>query len=184
MQEGIDQPLWWKAFMIVESEPEGSDLSGTVLRLGGFHTEMNFLGCIEHLMDSSGLQEMLESIYAPNAVIHMLSWKAIVRAIHAHFIVDAALNASILRRVLNATLPCQLETPDSNDDNDPDIAESADLSDSQYLDEARTFYEKLISDNIRAEEAQSFDTLDKIKGSLNKNIESLRKSSRTSALWV
>ena len=58
--------------MIDESEPEGSDLRGIVLCLSGFHTEMNFLGCIGHLMDSSGLQEMLESIYAPNAVIHML----------------------------------------------------------------------------------------------------------------
>ena len=38
--------------------------------------------------------------------------------------------------------------------------------------------------NICAEEAQSSDVLDKIKVSLKKNIESLRKSSRTSALWV
>jgi len=37
--------------MIVESEPEGSDLGGIVLCLGGFHTEMNFLGCIGNLMD-------------------------------------------------------------------------------------------------------------------------------------
>jgi len=29
--------------MIVESAPEGSDLRGIVLHLGGFHTEMNFL---------------------------------------------------------------------------------------------------------------------------------------------
>lgn len=35
----FDQPLWWKALMIVESEPMGSDLRGIVLRLGGFHTE-------------------------------------------------------------------------------------------------------------------------------------------------
>jgi len=133
-------------------------------------------------MDSSGLQEMLELIYAPNAVIHMLSGKAIARAIRVHFIVDAALDALILRRVLNAPLPCQLEKPESNDDNDPDIAESADLSDSQYLDEAHTFYEKLISGNICAEEAQSSDVLDKIKNSLKENIKSLRKSSRTSAL--
>ena len=51
----FDHSLWWKALMIVESEPEGSDLRGIVLGLGGFHTEMNFLGCIGHLMDSSGL---------------------------------------------------------------------------------------------------------------------------------
>ena len=125
-------------------------------------------------MDSSELQETFESIYAPNAVIHMLSGKAIAWGVCAHFIVDAALNALILRRVLNAPLPCQLETPESNDDNDPDIAESADLGDSQYLDEARTFYEKLMSGNICAEEAQSSDVLDKIKDSFKKNIESLR----------
>ena len=66
-----------EALMIVESEPKGSDLGGVVLHLGGFHTEMNFLGCIEHLIDSSGLQEILESIYAPNAVVYMLDGKAI-----------------------------------------------------------------------------------------------------------
>lgn len=54
----FDQPLWWKALMIVESEPMGSDLKGIILRLGGFHTEMSFLGCIGHLMASSGLQEI------------------------------------------------------------------------------------------------------------------------------
>jgi len=58
------------------AQSHGTDI-GIVLCLGGFHTEMNFLGCIGHLMDSSGLQEMLESIYAPNAVVHMLSGKAI-----------------------------------------------------------------------------------------------------------
>ena len=103
----FDQPLWWKALMIIESEPEKSDLRGIVLRLGGFHTQMSFLGCIGHLMDSSGLQEMLESIYAPNAVVHMLSGKAIARAVRGHFIVDAALNALVLHSGFNAPLPCQ-----------------------------------------------------------------------------
>jgi len=170
--------------MIVESEPEGSAVRGIALHLGGFHTVMNFLGCIGDLMDSSGMQEMLESIYAPTAVVHMLSGKAIAQAVHAHFIVDAALNALILRRVLNAPLLCQLETSENNDDTDPDIAESADLGHSQYLDEARTFYEKLMSGKICAEEAQYSDVLEKIKDSFKKNAESLRKSSRTSALWV
>ena len=73
-------------------------------------------------MDSSGLQEMLKSIYASNAVVHSLSGKAIARAVRAYFIVNAALNALILRRILNAPLPCQPVTPESNDDNDPDIA--------------------------------------------------------------
>ena len=92
--------------MIVKSELEGSDLRGIVLHLGGFHTEMSFLGCIRHLMDSSGLQEMFESFYAPNAVVHMLSGKAIARAVRAHFIVDAALNALMMKNGFNARLPC------------------------------------------------------------------------------
>ena len=56
--------------MILIAEPTGSQLSKLVLRLGGFHTEMSFLGCIGHLMASSGLQELLEMIYASNAVVH------------------------------------------------------------------------------------------------------------------
>ena len=73
----FDQPMWWKALMVVELEPTGSNLKRIILRLSSFHTEINFLGCIGHLMDSSGLQEMLESIYVRNAVVHMLSGKAI-----------------------------------------------------------------------------------------------------------
>ena len=46
----FDQPLWWKAQVIVANEPSNSDLSSIVLRLGGFHTEMSFLGCIDHIM--------------------------------------------------------------------------------------------------------------------------------------
>ena len=121
----FNQPLWWKA-LIVEAEPERSDLRRIVLGLGSFHNEMNFMGCTGHLMDSSELQEMLESIYAPNAVVHMLSCNATAWAVRAHFIVDAALNALILRRVLHAPLPYHSETPESND-YDPDIAGTADV---------------------------------------------------------
>ena len=53
----FDQPLWWKALMIIASEPVGSELKNIVLRLGGFHTEMSFLGCIatswQHLVCKS-----------------------------------------------------------------------------------------------------------------------------------
>ena len=54
---------------------------------------MSFLGSIEYLMAGSGLQEALELVFAPNAVIHMLSGKACDRAVRGHFLVDAALNA-------------------------------------------------------------------------------------------
>ncbi len=54
---------------------------------------MSFLGSIGYLMAGSGLQEALELVFAPNAVIHMLSGKAYDRAVRGHLLVDAALNA-------------------------------------------------------------------------------------------
>jgi len=85
---------------------------------------MNFLGCIRDLMDPSGLQEVLELIYAPNAVIHMLSGKAIARAVCTHFIVDAAPNALMLRKVFNVPLPCYSEACKSNGLDNDEAADS------------------------------------------------------------
>lgn len=53
----FDQPLWLNALMIVRSEPQDSELESTVLRLGGLHTQMSFLGCTGHIMAGSGLQK-------------------------------------------------------------------------------------------------------------------------------
>jgi len=88
----FDQPLWLNALMIGRSEPQDSELKSIVLRLGGLHTEMSFPGCIGHIMLGSGLQEVLQLVYAKNAIGHMLTGKAVARAVRGHFLVDAALN--------------------------------------------------------------------------------------------
>ncbi len=49
--------------------------------------QMSFLGSIGHLMAGSGLQELLEIVYAANSVKHMLTGKAISRAIRGHLLV-------------------------------------------------------------------------------------------------
>ena len=66
---------------------------------------MSFLGSIGHLMRGSGLQELLEVIYASNSVGHMLSGKAISRAVRGHLLVDAALNTMLVADLYNAPLP-------------------------------------------------------------------------------
>ena len=53
----------------------------------------------------TGLQEILDSICLPTAVVCMLSSKGIAQAVCATFIVDATLNAVIMKSVLNAPLP-------------------------------------------------------------------------------
>jgi len=101
----FDQPLWWKALMIIESEPTDSFLKSLVLRLGGLHMEMSLLGSIGYLMAGSGLQEVLEVVYAGNAVKHMLSGKAISRAVRGHLLVDAALNTILVANAYNLPIP-------------------------------------------------------------------------------
>lgn len=76
--------MYWKALLITRNERE-SDLNRIVIRLGGFHLQMSFLGAIGHIMSGSGLQELLECVYASNAVVHMLSGKAVSRAVRGHF---------------------------------------------------------------------------------------------------
>ena len=44
-------------------------------------------------------------IYAPNTVVHMLSGKAISRALRGHFLVDAALNGLIIADIFNVAIP-------------------------------------------------------------------------------
>ena len=51
-------------------------------------------------MQSSGLKEMLTLVYPENTVRHMLSGKAVYRAMRGYFLVDAALNILIIKNDL------------------------------------------------------------------------------------
>ena len=63
----FDQPLHWKAQQIVASEPPSSTVKKTVVCLGTFHMIMSNLGSIGHLMDGSGLQQVMEKVYVPSS---------------------------------------------------------------------------------------------------------------------
>ncbi|KAL8606521.1 hypothetical protein ACOMHN_037752 [Nucella lapillus] len=98
----FDQLLYLKAQVIVSSAADSdSHLQSLILRLGNFHTQMSFLGCIGHLMGGTGLQEALELVYAENAVVHILNGKAYSRAVRAHLLMDAALGAILTSRAFD-----------------------------------------------------------------------------------
>lgn len=101
----FDQPLWWKAYNLTLTEPVASAISNVIVRLGAFHTEVSFLGSIGHLMSKSGLKELIELAYASNAVVHMLTGKAIARAVRGHLLVDAALNTLLFAVALGIPVP-------------------------------------------------------------------------------
>ena len=56
---------------------------------------MSFLGCMGQLAAGSGLQQLLGVVFAQNFVTHMLTGKAIARAVRRHFLVDVILNAEL-----------------------------------------------------------------------------------------
>ena len=180
----FDQPLWWKALMITVTEPVGSGLRSIVLCLGGFHTKMSFLGCIGHLMAASGLQELLELIYAPNAVVHMLSGKAIARAVRGHFIVDSALNALILASIFYVPIPGVSEMTNNEPEEVTEAMQTYEGSTGKtdLLEEVSVLYEKLLQGSMSAAHVCQDNIMIKIDNALQTKKE-LLKSSRTAAMW-
>ncbi|KYM98809.1 hypothetical protein ALC62_10473 [Cyphomyrmex costatus] len=104
----IDQPLYIKGRDIVACSKEDSELKNIIVRLGGFHTLMSFLGCIGFIMAGSGLREVLSVIYAPNSVDKLLAGHAYARAVRAHLLLQLALSKIILQ-----TLPMTNEERES-----------------------------------------------------------------------
>ncbi len=167
----FDQPLFWKALLIIESELTGSDLKAVVLRLGGLHVEMSFLGCVGHLMAETGLAQVLELVYAENAVKHILSGKAIARAIRGHFMVHAALNTMLAANAYNIKVPIKEECRDE-------------VILHQNLMNARNLYEEIMVDGISATSTLSSKALlHEIGDKMNSEKESI-KNHRTAKLWL
>ncbi len=75
---------------------------------------MSFMGSVGSMMKGSGLEEALETVHGPNAVVHMISGKAVSRALRGHFLVEA----DLVNKLMLAVLPCQVEHTDGEDGND------------------------------------------------------------------
>ncbi len=139
-------------------------------------------------MAGSGLQEVLELIYADNAVVHMMTGKAIARAVRGHLIVDAALNALILSDVLGVPLPQPSAEPHEVEETNeaavsPDDEPTADGTGNTDLDELAALYKNLMEGSLSAEEFCQADVLTSIKELLRAKTESL-KSYRTATLLL
>lgn len=93
-----DQPLYMKARDIV-GNCQRSDLSNVVVRLGGFHLLMSFMGAIGAIMAGSGLKELLATIYAENSVEKILNGHAYSRAVRAHLLTNLALANLIFNEI-------------------------------------------------------------------------------------
>ena len=164
----FDQPLWWKSRTIILNEDAASILKPIILILGGFHTAMSYLGSIGHIMEGSGLKEMLELVYAGNAVAHMLGGKAYARAVRGHFLVDAALHAILLTRCYDVPVFSEEEdVPDTSDD----------------LREALKCCDAFLAEEMTDEVVCQQDVFDRIKEKMGAEKERLSEFP-TGSLWI
>ena len=115
---------------------------------------------------------------AKNAVSHMLSGKAIARAIRGHFLVDGALNAMLVCDTFNLPLPFNADiNPDENDELQAEPRSDIDL------DLVKVLYEELTKNREMANQVSSAEVL----GSVAKEIEDKKVSMaghRTAVLWM
>ena len=172
----FDQPLYWKGIEIQQNENDSSPLKEIVFRLGGLHTSMSFLGSIGHLMTSTGLQTMLECVYAENTVPHMLSGKAISRAVRGHLLVIASLHAIMMSEIYDCPV---ITENDGETDNSSELfcmEDNVDLTQiSNLLD--NTIVAELTIEDLDGNEAIR-NMLERIETYKNK-----LSSSRTANLW-
>ncbi|GFR99684.1 hypothetical protein ElyMa_002798100 [Elysia marginata] len=108
---------------------------------------MSYLGTIGHLMTGFGLRELLEVIYAPDAVGHMLSGKAVARTVRGHVLVGSVLNALLASSVFGVDLQSIVR---------------------EEIDPARTATEKTREVSaLHSEEVEGGDNSYSIRGNIN-----------------
>lgn len=92
----FDQPLYIKAVDVIHSSND-ERLKNVIIRLGGFHLLMSFLGSIGNLMSGSGLEELWQTVYAKKSIPHMMNGHAYSRAVRAHLLTQQALSTMLLQ---------------------------------------------------------------------------------------
>ena len=91
----FDQPLFIKAFEISKAK----DMN-IIIRLGGFHLLLLFFGGIRTIMECCGLALTIETIHAPNSVVHMLKDKAYERALKFYLLFQISLQQILFNKVI------------------------------------------------------------------------------------
>ena len=152
----FDQPLYKKAMYLTKAED--SDVGDVFVRLGVFHLMMSILACIGHIMEGSGLSEIVEQCYPELTVKEILKGKAFNRAIKTHSIVhralfylliddevdralssdEKALLASYYEQLSDIDSPCELE----------------DLEEQHLFEKPRDIVQKAKIENNESETAQ------------------------------
>jgi len=139
-------------------------------------------------MSGSGLQAALETVYAPNAVTHMMSGKAVARAVRGHFLLDTALHAMLMTEIFHTDM---LVVPrQANLDEQVDVTtESSDQvnastnEDNELLGKLSSLYKQLEEKTLSAEDISHSETLQTVTNRIKETEAKLAKN-REALLWI
>ena len=155
----FDQPLWLKATEIVFEKS-----LNIVVHLGGFHTLMSFAGSIGSLMDGSGIESVLQTVYGENSVKHMLGGKAIARALRGHILLESALTIKLQQMLFN----------EGEEEKEYDTMTKVEIEE----------IEVALSSGQDPSEVVNMEVMKKLYICMDKLKEHLSTKSRTSKLWM
>ena len=155
----FDQLLFWKASEIVNAVTDDSPIRDVILLLGTFHTFMNVLGDIGTLMDGTELKGIMDTVYGENAVIHIMSGKAVQWAFRGHLLVDQYLICQIVAKIME-------DEPGFQD----------------QVEELERLYMLIETGECDLDSLLESDCIDKIHNSLTEKKDDLARTSKTSKL--
>ena len=112
-------------------------------------------------MDGSGLKEIRETVYGENAVVHMMSGKAVQRAFRGHLLVDQCLTRQIVAKIVEG---------------DPGFQDQVDELDRLYM--------LMETGECALESLLESDCVRTIHNTLALKKDDLARTSKTSKLWV
>ena len=117
-------------------------------------------------------------IYAPKAVEHIMSGKAISIAVRAHLLLDAVLNRLLLSKSMDLPLPCAAGV-------EQDDAESSDKTPctNSDLKAAESLYDEPMAMTKDAEEVVNDEAIARIQAIRDGHVETLAKDP-TASLWI
>lgn len=154
----FDQPLFLKAADIVANAAGNSNIANVIVRLGGFHLVMSFLGCLGKFLEGSGIEEVWSTVYGKATLPHLLSGHAYARSYRAHMMTQAALMMLILEEFPDLKLQIATNLEDIN---------------RQILAKEKSIEEAI--DDCKTKEVMSL---------FEEKCKLLRERNRTSKLWI
>jgi len=160
----FDHPLWIKAIDIVHCEK-----LNIVCRLGPFHMLMSFLGSIGKVMSGSGLVEALQCCYGTNTISHMLSGKAVKRAVRGHWLIDSALKIILFEKLMISSAE------------GPNISSTLQPEDHENL---KKLYNDVVHHRVDVCELSKSAILSKVTSLMTEQQSLLGEKSRTAKLWL